>query len=120
MVFEILRDMAALPQAQEAAVAYLTECLSVFVKKMDTVLICFPQQGVGSLSRVMEQAVLRCGACPVVWGADRRWKALLQLAFYRKATAIIGAPLIVLGLTIVVNSLKSYARSEKNSERAAV
>ena len=33
---------------------------------------------------------------------------------------IIAVLLIVLGLTIVVNSLKSYARSEKNSERAAV
>ena len=33
---------------------------------------------------------------------------------------IIAVLLIVLGLTIVVNSLKSYARSEKNSEKAAV
>ena len=33
---------------------------------------------------------------------------------------IIAVLLIVLGLTIVVNSLKSYARSEKNSEEAAV
>ena len=33
---------------------------------------------------------------------------------------IIAILLIVLGLTIVVNSLKSYARSEKNSEKAAV
>ena len=33
---------------------------------------------------------------------------------------IIAVLLIVLGLTIVVNSLKSYAKSEKNSERAAV
>ena len=33
---------------------------------------------------------------------------------------IIAVLLIVLGLTIVVNSLKSYARSKKNSERAAV
>lgn len=98
LVFEILRDMAALPQAQEAAVAYLAECLSVFVKKMDTVLICFPQQGVGSLSRVMEQAVLRCEAIPVVWGADHRWKSLLRLAFSSRANTIISTPLIVLGL----------------------
>ncbi|MBD9196568.1 MAG: carbon starvation protein A, partial [Clostridiales bacterium] len=33
---------------------------------------------------------------------------------------IIAVLLIVLGLTIVVNSLKSYAKSEKNSEKAAV
>ncbi len=33
---------------------------------------------------------------------------------------IIAALLIVLGLTIVINSLKSYAKSEKNSETASV
>ena len=87
------------PQVSERTVAYLTEHLGQFLRKNEQVLICFPEHKSGNLSWLMEQAVLRCGACPVVWGADRRWKALLQLAFYRKATAIIGAPLIVLGLT---------------------
>ena len=98
MVFEILRDMAAQPQAQKVAAADLAECLSAFVKKMDTVLICFPEQGAGSLSRVMEQAVLQCGANPVVWGEDHRWKSLLRLAFSSRAAVIVSTPLIVLGL----------------------
>ena len=73
MVYGILRAMAVQPDAQEKTVAYLAGQLSRLVKKMDTVLICFPEQGNGSLSQLMEQAVLRCDAIPVVWGADHRW-----------------------------------------------
>lgn len=90
--------MAAQPRAQEETAAYLAEKLSGFVKKMDTVLICFPEQGSGSLSHLMEQAVLQCEAIPVVWGADHRWKSLLRLAFSSRANTIISTPLIVLGL----------------------
>lgn len=98
LVYDVFREMAAQPQAQERSAAYLAEHLSRFVKKMDTVLICFPQQGAGSLSRLMEQAVRLCGGRPVVWGEDRRWKRLLRLAFSSHAATIIGSPLIVLGL----------------------
>lgn len=98
LVFDILRDMAVQPQAQEATVAYLSEKLSCFLKKMDTVLICCPEQETGGLSHLMEQAVLRCDAIPVVWGADHRWKSLLRLAFSSRASTIISTPIITLGL----------------------
>lgn len=98
LVYETLREIAARSQAQEETVAYLAEQLSEFVKKMDTVLICLPQQGKGSLSQVMERAVLQCNAIPVVWGADHRWKSLLRLAFSSRASTIISTPLILLGL----------------------
>ena len=99
LVYDILQDFAAQPEAQESSVSYLAERLSRFIKRMDSVLICFPQQEVGSLSHLMEQAVLMCEAIPVVWGADHRWKSLLRLAFSSRATTIIGPPLIILGLT---------------------
>lgn len=98
LIYGALRDMAAQPYAQKRAVAYLAEQLSGFIKKMDTVLICFPEQGKGSLSQLMEQAVLQCEAIPVVWGADHRWKSLLRLAFSSRAGTMISTPLIVLGL----------------------
>lgn len=98
LVYNVLRDMAARPQAQADTVAYLAGHLAGFVKKMDTVLICFPEQGSDSLSNLMEQAVLRCEAIPVVWGADHRWKSLLRLAFSSRASTVISTPLIVLGL----------------------
>lgn len=99
LVYEILREIAAKPQAQEETADYLAEQLSKFVKKMDTVLICLPQQGNGSLSQVMERAVSRCNANPVVWGEDHRWKSLLRLAFSSRASTIISTPLILLGLS---------------------
>lgn len=97
-MFQILRDMAAQPQAQMDTVAYLADQMSSFVKKMDTVLICFPGRDEDGLSHLMEQAVLHCEAIPVVWGADHRWKSLLRLAFSSRASSIISTPLVVLGL----------------------
>lgn len=84
---------------QERSIAYLADHLGRFLRKRERVLICFPEYKKGGLSWLMEQAVLRCGAVPVVWGPDFRWKTLLRMAFSTKASAIIGAPLIVLGLT---------------------
>lgn len=86
-------------QAQERSIAYLTEHLSRFLKKQEQVLICFQEYKEGNLTWLMEQAVRRCGAVPVVWGPDYRWKTLLWLAFSTRATTMIGAPLIALGLT---------------------
>lgn len=85
--------------AQERSIEYLTEHLSRFLRKGERVLICFLEHKEGDLSWLMEHAVLRSGAIPVVWGPDRRWKTLLRLAFSNKVSAIIGTPLVVLGLT---------------------
>lgn len=85
------------PEAAEKTVAYLTEHLSKFLRQGERVLICFPFREKGSLSDLFEQAVVRCQAIPVVW-SDRLWKTLLRQAFINKVTAIIGPPLILLGL----------------------
>lgn len=85
--------------AQERSIAYLAEHLGKFLKKQERVLICFLEHKEGNLSWLMEQAALRCGAVPVIWGPDHRWKTLLQQAFYSRASAIIGPPLVILGLT---------------------
>ena len=92
------------PATCEKTIAYLAEHLGKFLKKKERVLICFPDRAEGSLGWVMEQAVCRCDAVPVMWGPDHRWKNLLQQAFYSHASAIIGPPLILLGLT----KLKKY------------
>lgn len=98
--------------AQENTVAYIAAHLKSFLKSGDKVLICFPEHTQGNLSWLYEQAVLRCEAVPVLWGPDRRWKTLLQQAFYSHANTIIGPPLIVLGLTKIkkYNGLPLYIR----------
>jgi len=85
------------PEAVEKTVAYLAEHLGKFLRRGEQVLICFRYREEGSLSWIFEQAVLRCEAVPVVW-SDELWKTLLRQAFTNKITAIIGPPLILLGL----------------------
>ncbi len=97
--FGQIRSYSQQPQKIEDSIAYLTRHLSRFVKQGDKILICFPEHRVGEIGWLMEQAVVRCGAVPVLWGPDHRWKTLLQQAFFTRATTIIGPPLIVLGLS---------------------
>lgn len=87
------------PQAREASIQYLAEHLGKFLRVGEHVLICFQRHEEGNVSWLMEQAVLRCNAIPHVWGQDKRWKGLLRQAFSTKSSVIIGAPLLVLGLT---------------------
>ena len=91
------------PEAREATIEYLREHLCHFFRKQERVLICFMEQKEGSISWLMEQAVRRCDAIPILWGPDHKWKTLLQQAFFSKATAIIGPPLILLGLAKLKN-----------------
>lgn len=93
-----IAEMGMEANARERTIEYLAEHLGHFLRKREPVLICFIEEGERSLSAVMREAVLRCGAVPVVWEKDHRWKTLLQQAFFSKASAIIGSPLIVLGL----------------------
>lgn len=103
MDYALLREFAMRPRAQEETVSYLTEKLSHFVRRMDSVLICLPNQEPGSLSHLMEQAVLLCEGVPVTWGQDHRWVSLLRLAFSSRVSAIVSTPLIALGLSKLQN-----------------
>ena len=93
-----ISELESTPDALESTVSYLAEHLH-FVKKRDRVLICFPNHRPGDLGTLLEQAVLRREAFPVIWGPDLRWKTLMRLAFSSRAITIIGPPLVVLGLT---------------------
>ncbi len=86
------------PDRQDDTIEYLVEHLRNFVNKQERVLLCFHEYEPGSICWLMEQAVLRCGAIPVLWGPDRRWNTLLRQAFHSRATMIIGPPLVILGL----------------------
>ena len=60
-------EMAKDPQQQEAAIDYLVEHFGRFLWPREHVLICFHSHEKGSLSWLMEQAVLRCNGVPYVW-----------------------------------------------------
>lgn len=101
-VYRKIVAMAMEDAALEGSIAYLAEHLGHFLRKRERVMICFWNTGRGSLGWLMEQAVLRCEAIPVVWGPDRLWSTLLRQAFSNKTSAIIGPPLILLGLTKLI------------------
>lgn len=85
-------------EALEETSAYLSQYLQKFLQKQEQVLICFPDEGKKSFGHLAGRAVEACGAKPVFWGPDRRWKELLRLAFSIRAHTVIAHPLVVLGL----------------------
>ena len=98
-IYQKIVELAREEGAQEQTIAYLAEHLGHFLRKGERVFICFTEYEKGNLAWLMEQAVLRCEAEPVIWGPERLWKTLLQQAFLNKVTAIIGSPLLLLGLS---------------------
>ncbi len=85
-------------EALQATVHYLAQQMQPFLEENEPVLICFPDLGEKSLGNLFYRAAERCGAEPISWGPDYRWKQLLKLAFESKAKTVIGHPLILLGL----------------------
>ena len=93
---QILR-METTVAALDHSVSYLANNLQ-FLQKNESVLICFPNMGPDSLGALFGEAVSRCGAIPVFWGPDYRWRELLRLGFDSRLNTIIGHPLVILGL----------------------
>lgn len=96
--------LASQPETVERSIAYVESHMRTFLKKGEKVLICFPNDK-GTIGDIMEQAVLRCDCFPMLWGEDRRWKTLLRKAFSTKCNAIIGPPLMILGLTKIARAM---------------
>ncbi len=83
---------------QDAQIDYLSQRMT-FLRPKDTVLLCYPNREEGSIGWFFAQAVSRRGAAVVWMDQSRSWKDLLRQAFSRKASVIVGDPLVILGLT---------------------
>ncbi len=73
----------------------LEEILRSFLKRKERVLLCFPEGKEHGLPEFVEH----CGAIPVSWGKDTRWKTLLHIGFAQRCGTVIGPASIVLGLS---------------------
>ena len=93
-----LNELETTPEALERTRAYLCGQMQRILHPNETVLICFADEGPVSLGGLLKQVLLDCKCKPVFWGPDRRWKGLLRQAFESYASAVIGLPLVVLGL----------------------
>lgn len=90
--------LASTPEALEDSAAYIASHLRLFLRPRCKVLICFPAKDSTDLGSIFIRAAQLAEAYPLVWGPDRRWKTLLRLAFSERVEAIIGPPLVILGL----------------------
>lgn len=97
-VVHSLLKLETTPAALEQTREYLLSRLKTILQPNEKVLVCFPDRGADSVGALMGDVVSRCGAVPVFWGPDFRWKTLLRLAFDTHASAIVGPPLVVFGL----------------------
>lgn len=91
--------LSAQKQEIEDSVAYLAANLAPIVKEGEATLVCFPRETEDDFGSIAEKAILRCGSQPVFWEKDLRWRELLRIALLSKASAIIGPPLVILGLS---------------------
>ncbi len=60
------------------------------------VLVCFSDE---NLTNWAVMLLNDAGCVPVVFGEDLRWKAMISQAFSNRTTAVIGDPMLVLGLS---------------------
>lgn len=93
-----LNDLETAPEALERTRAYLCGRLKQILRPNERVLICFPDDGSASLGGMLAQVLTECGCKPMFWGPDFRWKGLLRQAFVEYVSAVVGPPLVVLGL----------------------
>lgn len=93
-----IMNLAGMPESLDQTAAYLAEHLRLFLKQGDRVLVCFPAEKPQDLGALFVEGIRRVGGVPVLWGPDLRWKTLLRLAFSHRASAVIGPPMLVLGL----------------------
>lgn len=97
--FEKMLLLSSAEPAMDETVLYLKKFLQSFVRRQESVLICFPRTTPDSLGSLLERAILACDAVPVFWESDLRWQELLRLAFLSRATTVIGSPMTVIGLS---------------------
>lgn len=97
-IYQAIYALETTPQALDATAGYLADRMRPFLQVLEPVLICYPDEGPASLGGLFKEAVCRCGAKPIFWGPDYRWKELLRIAFHSHANTVVGHPLVVLGL----------------------
>ena len=97
-MYRKLTELCNEPEFRERTIEYLAEHLGKFLRPREHVMLAFREHTEGNISWLMEQAVLRIDAIPVIWGPQRRWNTLLRQTFESHAIAVIGSPLILLGL----------------------
>lgn len=106
-MYRKLLEFSMRPEVQEQTIEYLAEHLGNFLKPRERLMLAFRDQSPGTICWLLEQAALRIDVVPVLWGPDRRWNSLLRQTFSTRASAVIGSPFVILGLTKLKKQFKT-------------
>lgn len=86
------------------AVSSIADAMRPFLRAHERVfLCCFEGKGC-LLSGCAGQAVEQLGGVAVYWATDRRWQGLLRQVFSQRATVLVGAPRLILGLAKIARA----------------
>lgn len=97
-MYRKLVELSMEPEIRENTIQYLAEHLGKFLKPRERLMLAFREHKEGNISWLMEQAALRINVIPVIWEPDHRWNTLLRQTFHSRASAVVGEPLVLLGL----------------------
>ena len=76
----------------------MTEVLRSFLRPHEKVFLCSFENSRCVLFRETVDAVHQLGAECVCWSDQKNWQSLLRQIFLKRATVLIGAPRLILGL----------------------
>lgn len=97
-------SIAKEPAVYRQTVSYLCERLAPFITPDERVLLCFSEEEEYGPGTLLEHALRELEAVPIYLEPNYSWQSLMRQAFFSRATALVGPPLIVLGLTKVAKA----------------
>ena len=102
-----IKAIMSTPEAIQQSLEFLTRHMGAFLRPQEKILICFPDDGEGSIGDLLTRAARKLGAIPVPLDGDYRWKTMLKTSFSSRISAIAGPPLTILGLTKLSKATKT-------------
>ncbi len=94
---KVIRAEVMQSMTMDETTAYIAEHLT-FLRPNEYVLLCYADREEGSIGWIFHQAIRRRGGVPIWIEPDLRWKTMLRQAFSSRAVAVVGEPLVILGL----------------------
>ena len=84
--------------AEIEAISAMTEVLRPFLRSREKVFVCSFRDTGCAFRQAAETAVRQLGGESVCWFGQKNWHSLLWQVFSQRATVLIGAPQLILGL----------------------
>ena len=84
--------------AEMEYISRMTDVLRPFLRSKDKVFVCSFRESGCDFRQAAETAVRQLGGQSVCWSGQKSWQSLLRQVFSQRATVLMGAPQLILGL----------------------